>query len=94
MSDEWICDECRIAAVNGDFSGLDYSYDAERADERLIEITAGLGRLGWLVPCWSEDDSDAQIEHSIEPCDCCGDRAHGRRWHFTVLGDPEDERDE
>ena len=76
----WLCDDCRSAAVNGDLTSLDYYLEPEAAAERADAIEAGLERLGWICP---DDGDDAEQEHALDACDCCGDRAHGRRWRFV-----------
>lgn len=81
--DIWICGDCRIYIANGDLTGLDAStgspgYDADR---RAAEIVAGVGDIvsrGYIVV------GDGYNEHSIDPCACCKDRAHGERWSATV----------
>jgi len=69
----WVCSDCYIAAVNDDYSGLDYHLSPIDAEQKIKEIQAGLARLGWLSPTGNDDDfADC-------PCDCCRDRLHGPR---------------
>ncbi len=82
-----LCDDCTIAAVNGDFTGLDYHYGSG-ADARMGEITAGLDRLGpHLVPDHDSETGRGIDEHSTRPCGCCDTRLHGQRHDFATLGD-------
>lgn len=97
QDDLWLCVECMTIAVNGDASGLDYSYGPEEAAARLVTIETGLARLGpHLVTHWddSEDeDNDDGKEEEIgawvtrQPCACCRDHHHGSRYRFAILGE-------
>lgn len=78
-----VCGECLIYIANGNLTGLDYN--PETADERMEAILAGEQYLqerhgGHLCA----GDSDKDDEHSIWPCECCGDTSHGSR-HEAVL---------
>ncbi len=85
VDDIWLCSECMIIAVNGDASGLDYSYPPKEAAEKLAAIEAGLTELGpHLVPVEGEE------EFSRRECDCCGDWHHGTRHEFAILGEESD----
>lgn len=95
QDDLWLCDDCTIAAVNGDFSGLDMNPDT--ADHRQSEIMAGLERLGpHLVAddCDPDPDGDpadarepGRLEFSWRRCDCCrASNNAGSRTRFAVLG--------
>lgn len=54
--DLWLCDDCVSAAVNDDYTGLDYYYPPGDADRRMKEIQRGLHDLGpGLVPDWREE---------------------------------------
>lgn len=88
-----LCDDCTIAAVNGDFTGLDYHYsggdDPEgEACKRQAEIVAGLERLGALghLVCESTEDDDDGPGFSWSPCACCESRLGGNRTMFVILG--------
>lgn len=82
-----LCDDCMIAAVNGDFTGLDYHYTRSKADERQAEIEAGLERLGPHLVMATTEGEHACDEFSVHPCDCCGTRLFGRRSYFAILGE-------
>lgn len=93
-----LCEDCLHAAVNGDFSGLDYHYGTgtdrfgrkvgPSADERQAEIEAGLERLGvHLVPDFDSETGDGCEEFSTRRCDCCSTRLHGSRYRFAILGE-------
>jgi len=75
-----LCGECLQAAVNGDYSCLDYYYDEAEADSRMAEIQKGLDRLGTGLTMGDND-----FEFCKTPCDCCGTRLHGYRHEFCVL---------
>ena len=67
----WLCDDCMIAAVNGDFTGLDYHYGKD-ADKRQADIERGLEKLGpHLVPNFDSESSDGIEDFSRKPCVCC-----------------------
>ena len=81
-----LCDDCTIAAVNGDFTGLDYHY-GDQADKRESEIEAGLLRLGiHLVPDFNSETNRGINEFSSRRCDCCTSRLAGSRHQFAILG--------
>lgn len=93
-----LCEDCTIAAVNGDFTGLDYHYGTgldrydrkvgPSADERMAEIVKGLEALGpHLVPNFDSETNRGIDEFSRSPCDCCGIKLHGGRHEFAVLGE-------
>lgn len=89
--DLWLCVDCLMIAVNGDASGLDYSY-GEKTNERLKAIEAGLGALGpHLVPDFDleSDDEDKRGHRDFSwcGCDCCGSRLGGEFHRFAVLGE-------
>ena len=63
IRDLWLCEDCAQIALNGDASSLDYYYEPDEADRRLLEIEAGLEALPGLVP----DDRDDEME-----CRECG----------------------
>jgi hypothetical protein len=83
----WCCAECTVFLANGDLSSLDN--DPETADARERAIVSGAARradagLQWL-PAW--DSEDGEREHSIDPCECCGDRLHGPRTRWALAAD-------
>ena len=81
--DIWLCDDCTIAAVNGDYSG--FGSDADIADTE-----AGLDKLGaHLVPDFDSETGDGMKEFSSHGCDCCERNARlgGSLHRFAVLGD-------
>lgn len=84
--DVWLCTDCTIAAVNDDYTSLDYHYGA-KADERMAEIKAGLDKLGpHLVSNDSPDDDGEGHEcFSTRHCDCCGEWRAGERHRFAAL---------
>ncbi len=79
-----VCDDCVQVIANGDYTGLDYHYDSDEADRRMIEINRGLRIAGGHVIM---GDTDKDLEWSRKPCDCCDAIPHGRRFHCVVLGD-------
>lgn len=78
-----LCTDCTMAAVNDDYTGLDYHYSKEESDKRYKEITAGLTELG---PGLCYDSRQEDDEFSTRQCDCCKSRLAGRRTYFCVLG--------
>lgn len=85
--DIWLCPECTIAAVNGDFTGLDYHYSEPETTERMNAITAGLEQLGpHLVPDFDSETGDGHEEFSHRGCDCCGSGLAGEFHRFAILG--------
>ena len=92
----WICQDCMIAAVNNDYSGLD--------EARYKEVTEGIEGSGWLVPDFgdrtkkgwkaavdedrTEDSLDdwledsGEVEFSTSACECCWTNLAGARFRF------------
>ena len=86
--DLWLCGDCTMAAVNGDYSGLDYYYSPEESAAREKEIRESLSQMGPNLV--SDSDGETGIGHdefSRKPCDCCGIRLAGARERFAILGD-------
>ena len=52
----WLCEDCSLAAVNNDYTGLDY-YDEKEATERQREVQEGLEKLGPNLVCDSNRDA-------------------------------------
>jgi len=78
-----LCTDCTQAAVNDDYTGLDYHYSEPESTARMEAIQAGLRRLG---PGLSLNDGEFEDEElSREKCDCCGTMLAGRRVHFTII---------
>ena len=75
------CEDCTLAAVNGDYTGLDYHYSEEDAAKRKQEIDNGLAVLGAVY----HDSSRKSDEFSARRCDCCGSRLAGSRDYFIIL---------
>ncbi|MFP8488779.1 hypothetical protein ACKGJO_06725 [Gracilimonas sp. Q87] len=74
-----VCEDCRNAIVNDDYTGLDYYHDREEADERERQIRAGLKRLGWMTP------TDNTIEFSLNQCECCKIDGDGKRYEMVLF---------
>ena len=75
----WLCVDCTIVAVNGDTSGID-------TDERVLDVTAGLDRLGsHLVPDFDSDTEDGILSFSWRDCDSCHYGLGGERHRFATL---------
>lgn len=78
------CEDCTQAAVNDDYTGLDYHYNEQEAEQRQADIEAGLSRLSLLgAVCY--DSTQERDEFSSRPCDCCGSRLAGGRDYFLIL---------
>ncbi len=84
LDDLWLCVDCLMAAVNGDFTALDNH--PETADERMAEISAGLESLGpHLVPDFdSEADTGIRFRNYCQ-CDCCQSAKGGTFHRFATL---------
>jgi hypothetical protein len=77
--DLWFCEDCTIAAVNDDYSGM--------ADETAARVQRGLESLGGYAAADSDSESGEGIrEFSWSGCDCCGSRLGGSRHRFSLLG--------
>ena len=70
-----------MAAVNDDYTGLDYSYQEPEATQHRELIQKGLGKWGPYLTMDNGHD-----EFSSRKCDCCGTHLAGERHHFVVLG--------
>jgi hypothetical protein len=82
VDDLWLCGDCTQAAVNDDYTGLDYYLQPEDAAHRQAQIEAGLAKLGpHLI------SANGCEEFSTRRCDCCGTNLHGHRDEFAVLGE-------
>jgi hypothetical protein len=80
--DLWFCEDCTMVAVNGDYTGLDYSHGEEEAAKCAELIDAGLDALGPGLCCGDDEE-----EFSTRWCDCCGTHLAGRRQQFLLLGE-------
>ena len=78
-----LCTDCTMAAVNDDYTGLDYHYTEQESAIRFEEITAGLVELGSGL-CYDSTREDDEFSH--RQCDCCNTRLAGRRVPFVVIG--------
>jgi hypothetical protein len=88
QDDLWLCDDCLLAAANGDFTGLDYHYQGKEADRRLKAIKEGLKNLGpHLVSDFDSESGEGIEEFSRSECDCCGQHLAGQRHRLAVLGE-------
>jgi hypothetical protein len=76
-----ICADCLQAIANDDYTGLDYHYSPEEADEREARIRAGIAGLGGYAVAGEE------YGFSWQGCDCCGSDLGGDKWTCSVLGE-------
>lgn len=76
-----VCSECIQAIANDDYSGLDYHYDRESADNRASHIRNGIMHAGGNI-CIGDSDKDE--EFSTSSCDCCGGQLAGSRHHCVL----------
>lgn len=91
----WLCPDCMIAAVNDDYTGLDYSYSEPEATQRMEKIKAGLAELGLgLVPDFDTESGEGfeEFTRPARGCDCCGSGLAGSFYRFAVLGESEHEK--
>lgn len=93
-TDVWFCDDCTIAEVNGDYSGM--------TDERALEVAKAFEELPSRVPCsshvsanWDSETGEGIREFSREMCFCCDTRLGGGRHRFALWRkeDPSTEED-
>ncbi len=84
----WLCSDCLLAAVNGDYSGLEYYYPSpEQVHDRKQTITNGLQALGAnLVPDFDSETGEGIRGFSASACDCCRVHLAGERHRFAILG--------
>jgi hypothetical protein len=82
IKEKWLCEDCTQAAVNDDFTGIDYYLSKGFAELRIKEIEDGLECFGRGLYI-----GDGEREHSIDRCDCCHNPNHGKRqlFFFDVL---------
>lgn len=59
IDEHWLCDDCVIAAANGDYTSLDYHYDPEEAATLRKAIEEGLEKLGPNLVCDSNVNASA-----------------------------------
>jgi hypothetical protein len=75
-----LCQDCTIAAVNGDFTGIE-------SEARCAEVEKGLEALGpHLVPDFDSETGDGIEEFSWHGCDCCKSPLGGGLHRFAILG--------
>ena len=74
------CPDCLQAAVNDDYTGLDYHLTPDEAEKRMKAIKKGRASLPGY-PVYNGIDED----FSIEPCSCCGLKLAGERYGFNLL---------
>lgn len=85
--DLWLCSDCLFAAVNDDYTGLDYYYSPKDAEKKEQEIREGLVRLGPNLVYNADSETGEGIrEFSSTPCNCCGTHLAGSRERFAILG--------
>jgi len=78
------CGDCVQAIANDDYSGLDYSYDAEESEKRMAEIKAGINACpGYLVV-------GDEYGFSWRGCDVCGSSLGGDKHEVGYLTDEEE----
>ena len=86
-----VCSECLSAIVNDDYSGLDYSYDEQEANERMAHIQECIRweqvQNGGYIVLGDEEKDD---EFSSRSCSCCGSHLAGSRHHCIVLSNDND----
>lgn len=83
----WLCVDCLIVAVNGDYSGFDFCYpDLTARDKRIAQVDAGLERLGpHLAPDYDSETGEGIREFSSCGCDACGSPLAGEMHRFAIL---------
>ena len=82
----WFCPDCMIAAVNDDYTGLDYHYNEPEATQRMEAIKTGLAELGpHLVPHFDTETGEGHYSFSHIGCDCCNSQLAGEFYRFATL---------
>ena len=85
--DLWFCDDCTMAAVNDDLSGVDFYLSGAAAERRKEEIWRGLEKFGpHLVSDSDAESGEGIAEFMSRRCDSCGGLP-GSRHRFAVLGE-------
>jgi hypothetical protein len=78
----WLCEDCTIAEVNGDTSGM--------TDERAAEVERGIDqltkRVGPISANWDSETEDGIIDFTSRRCDACGSGLAGSRHRFASFG--------
>lgn len=75
-----VCDDCIMAIVNNDFTGLDY-YSEEESWQRMEEIEQGMEELGPNI-VFMDEESD---NFCVSSCDCCKTQLAGKRHHVADI---------
>jgi hypothetical protein len=78
--DLWLCEDCMLAAVNGDMP-------PDASPERDATILAGLDALGPHLASdfASESDGDGRREFARTDCACCHSGLAGSFFRFAIL---------
>lgn len=75
----WLCVDCTVAAVNGDFTGFS-------SDEQIAATERGLERIGpHLVPDFDSETGEGHEEFAHRSCDCCDSGLAGEYHRFAIL---------
>ena len=85
----WFCPDCLMAAVNDDYSGLDYYYDEHDSVKKKADIEAGLNalsKIGNIVSDFDSETGEGHDEFSNCGCDCYGSSLAGEFHRFALLG--------
>lgn len=72
----WLCQDCTMLHVNGEFDPCSSPEEDSHRAEKLAELGPGL-------TC--NDGPGGRDDFSTSPCDGCGDHAHGERHRFALL---------
>lgn len=81
----WLCSDCTIAEVNGDYSGIEYSGGEKRVKEVEEGIERLVKRVGPLSPNFDSETGEGIKEFSSQRCDACGTRLAGERDRFVAF---------
>ncbi len=74
----YMCEECTIGLINGDFSGMD--------DKTSVMVQNSIDALPqWIVPDFDVESGEGIFEFSKMRCDCCRTHLHGSRHRFGRL---------
>lgn len=76
MIELWLCEDCTIAAVNNEYSGIE-------DENRVKEVKAGIKRIGWINADFDVESNEGYEEFSTKDCDCCHYGLAGSRHRFV-----------
>ena len=87
QDDLFLCRDCTLAAVNNDYSGLQYFLSDQNLANRIEEIIEGLKSVEGILIIFSDSEGNCENDlFSRSRCGCCGSNLAGNRTRFAILG--------